>query len=355
MANKDDLLRKNAMFPSLITYQISDENSSSLLSKYPSQISPENQPCRPLSLGKATDIIRRKPNEADNVVQTLLSQKCRGGSESFLALIDLLQSKKEYELALSLNIHALSFLQKNGNLYATQIELLLQCCGALFASEKVQKTIEENYESCWTPRFCRAVCTFYWELAKDSEESKRAEIVKAGLLCAKDLQEKEPTSEWGYYWEVKLLRITSPREAETKLEQYVLRSPGPLREYTGDNHEELCCPRCCEMYIKTVLSRRVKLFELMIELVANKGLHDTKAMKLGELTPAEKEAASGLLAYFKDVKNMIEKWKNEAKAFDRLNKARYEEPFAEMFRKNVMESPEEYKKIKFDEEGTYHG
>lgn len=334
----DTLLSNNDVISFLLENPLS--NDYLLLIERSSQINSKKLSFEPVSLIKAIDIIRNKPDMADHVVWSIISQKRRGSSDSFLELIDLLQSEHQDASALVLNTYALSVTQICGDLYATEIELLLQWTDASSVFSIVQDIIGSKYDTCWTSRFCKAVCNFFWKVAKNSKPAEKVEFVNTGLRYAIDLQTKDPTSEWGYYWEVRLLWLVSPEEAAKRLRRYVvLAQPPPLINHIDDSKGELCCPRCCQMYIKGVLSRNTLSLH-QIEQVANKGYCDARMMENQELTPKEMVEVATLCDYFNSKIEWIKSF--QAKTSALLKNPPHEIPFVEKSRKNFIERQGKY-------------
>jgi len=300
----------------------------------------------PLSLKKALDVIRDNPNDADQVVWTIILQDRRGNSGSFLELIEWLQSKSQDGPALVLNTYALDINPNSGDLYATEMELLLHWADALSLRSIINEIIDKNYERCWTPRFCRAVCSFFWILAKDSS-SDRSEILKRGIQCAKKLQEEDPTSEWGYYWELSLLWLSSPKEASSKLAEYVISArPESFAKFVDDSKAKLCCPRCCQMYIELILSRN-PLLDWQIIKTAEKGMSDARSLFCQKLSHNEQKEIIELLKYFRE---KIEKMISSQKFAAELKKELPQEiSISNASRENIINSHEKYK-IRYDEE-----
>ena len=124
---------------------------------------------------------------------------------------------------------------------------------------------------------------------------KKAEVVREGIQYATDLQVNDPTSEWGYYWEVRMLWLISPNDAAKQLKNIVVfAQPPPFREHVRDSRMKLCCPRCCQLFIKNMLSLT------QIEHVIIKGYQDAFQMTYLELSPKERIEIADLLCYFMD-------------------------------------------------------
>jgi len=341
----DVLLSNNDVISFLLENPLSDDYL--FLIERSSQINSKKLSLMPVSLVNAIDVIRNKPNEADHVVWSIISQKRRGSSDSFLELIDLLQIEHKGASAFILNTYALSIAENSGDLYATEIELLLQWADAFSVSSIVQEIIGSKYDACWTPRFCKAVCNFFWNFAKNSTPTKKVEIVNIGLRYAMDLQTNDPTSEWGYYWEVRLLWLISPEGATKRLRRYVvLAQPPPFINYVDDRNGELCCPRCCQLYIKSVLSKNTLSFQ-QVEQVATKGYRDTLMMEKQDLPPQEKAEVEALLDYF--CCEMARTASLQTKTGDMLKKSPREILIADNPQENIFASQEKYK-TKFNEE-----
>lgn len=345
MTYVDALLSNNDVISFLLENSLSDDYL--FLIERSSQINSKKPSLTPVSLVSAIDLIRDKPDEADYVVWTIISQKRRGCSDSFLELIDLLQIEHKSASAFVLNTYALSITQNSGDLYATEIELLLQWADASSVYSLVQDIIRSKYDACWTPRLCKAACDFYWNFAKNSNPTEKAKLVNTGLRYAIDLQAKDPTSEWGYYWEVRLLWLLSPEEATKRLRRYVvLAQPPPFINHIDDHSGELCCPRCCRMYIKYVLSKNTLSFR-QIEQVAIKGYRDTLLAQKQELTSKEAAEVADMLDYFS---NEIERGNSsQPKVSDFLKKPPREIPFVGISQQTIIESQEKCK-TKFNEE-----
>lgn len=306
----------------------------------------KNRRYAPISLENAFDIIRSNSNEADDVVWTIIYQNRTGSIDSFLGLIDLLQKEHKNKSALVLNTYALSIFENSGDLHATEIELLLQWADASSISSIVQEIIETKYKTCWSPRFCRALCSFFWNLAKAMSPGKKAEVVREGIQYATDLQVNDPTSEWGYYWEVRMLWLISPNDAAKQLKNIVVfAQPPPFREHVRDSRMKLCCPRCCQLFIKNMLSLT------QIEHVIIKGYQDAFQMTYLELSPKERIEIADLLCYFRDE---LERWNSyQELATNLLNKPIREVP-AGISRENNFEYKER-NKTKFDKESQDYG
>lgn len=345
MTCSDALLSNNDVISFLLENPFPDDYL--FLIERSSQINSKKLSIEPVSLTKATDIIRQNPNMADHVVWSIISQKRRGSGDSFLELIDLLQMEHQEASALVLNTYALSVMRNCGDLYATEIELLLQWTDASSVFSIVYDIIESKYDIYWTTRFCKAVCDFFLNIAKNSQPTQKVEFVKTGLRYATDLQIKDPTSEWGYYWEVRLLWLVSPEEAAKKLRRYVvLGQPPPFINHIGDSKGELCCPRCCQMYIKDILSRNVLSLQ-QIEQVANKGYRDARMMEKQELTPKEAAEVVAMLDYFSKETGNGQSSQNRTSAL--LKNPSRKISFAKKSQQNIIESQEKYI-IKFNEE-----
>ena len=281
-------LLKNSLQDDFLFLKNRSLQNNSRMSEYP-----------PLSLKRALEIIRDNPNNADQVVWTIMLQERRGSSDSFLELIELLQSKSQDGPAFVLNTYALAINPDSGDLYATEIELMIQWADALSLRSIIEEIIDKNYERCWTPRFCRIVCGFFWNLAKDSSSDK-FEILKRGIQCAKKLQEEDPTSELGYYWEVSLIWLSSPEEASLKLAEYVIFSrPKVFERFVDDSKAKLRCPRCCQMYIELILSRNT-LLDWRIIKTAEKGMRDAHSLVCQKLSSNEQKEIAELLEYFRE-------------------------------------------------------
>lgn len=254
----------------------------------------------PITLRNATEIIRDNPDMADQVVKKIITQKRRGQSDAFFYLVDLLQSRGKDAAALFLNTHSLLIHENCGDLYAKQIELLLQWTDAATVHSIMKPVIDEKYKDCRSPRLTAALCGLFWHLAKDSTSTAQGKLVNTGLNYAIDLQKTAPENEWGYYWEIMLLQLTSPEEAENKLTQYVsLARPAPFSEHIKDTACKLLCPRCCQLYIIFVLSK-CRAYVRQIVHIAKKGQADAKYLSSRILLPTEKAEASRLYLYFTD-------------------------------------------------------
>lgn len=296
MADTNTLLSNNDIISFLLRNSLQDD--CLFLANHSQRIDFKNRQHVPVSLVNAIDIIRGNPNEADQVVWTIISQKRRGSSESFLELIDVLRVQAQDTPALILNTYALSIIENIGDLYATEIELLLQWTDALSVCPIVQDIISSKYQLCWSPRLGRSACNFFWHVAKNSPFEAAIEFVKKGLQCADDLQNKDALSEWGYYWEVRLLWLISPEKAAQKLSRYVvLAQPPPFMAQINDHKGELCCPRCCKMYITHILSKNLLAYH-QIERIATKGYQDSFLLTFQDLSPTEQKEVAKLLSYF---------------------------------------------------------
>lgn len=114
MADTNTLLSNNDIISFLLRNSLQDD--CLFLANHSQRIDFKNRQHVPVSLVNAIDIIRGNPNEADQVVWTIISQKRRGSSESFLELIDVLRVQAQDTPALILNTYALSIIENIGDI-----------------------------------------------------------------------------------------------------------------------------------------------------------------------------------------------------------------------------------------------
>lgn len=270
----------------------------------------------PTSIVNAIDIVESNPNQIGQVVQAIITRGLRGNDESILKLLDILRVQKEYKLAYGLSIYASQIFVNNGDIYAAEIESAIELTDALSAGSVIQRIIDSKYESCWSYRFGRAVCNFYWHIAKmNLSAAEKKKYVENGLSCARDLQMRNPKDEFGYFWEVELLWLIDPFEGARKLRRYVREAkPPPLLSLNEDSKTELSCPRCCELYIKRILSVNGQLAWQQIEECAIKGLADAFSLSFQELPPIEQAELSRLSAYFNNQIDRVTAMKKQSAA-----------------------------------------
>lgn len=256
---------------------------------------------REITIADAVEILREKPECAQELTEKIISQGQIGSDEDFLALIDLLRARHRIDLAYKMNRHAWQIFKYSGDFYANEIEMRLSMRNARTANEKVEDLLDERMMSCWTYRLGRAACSYYWHLAKITEPEKRRSYIKTGLSLARCLQREQPQNEWGYYWEIEFLWQENMEAACELLMKCLWRVPDQLLEQNQDSLEVLCCPRCCRLYIERVLSQTMSSDWSgdNIRQAAEKGLQYVAALYLRGPSALEEEELLGLDAFFR--------------------------------------------------------
>ena len=247
--------------------------------------------------------IRKTPRQAERIVRSITDKKLKGSDQQFLEIIDLLLDQGQNLLSLELCTYALPFCAKKGSFFAAQIEALLELNGEIAVSSKMIEEFNLEFQQYPIYRLGKAICRLLLSLAEIFPEQQQKEYAEKGLPYAETLKKMEPKNEFGYYFEVQLLRFIAPYEAEKRLSMYVmLGRPTDSAQPLVDSAERLNCPRCCDLYIKDyLLPRGMETALDLVKDVAEKGNFYSSWLLFQKLPAKEERELKALLKSFQEV------------------------------------------------------
>lgn len=247
--------------------------------------------------------IRKNPRQAERIVRSITDKKLKGSDQQFLEIIDLLLDQEQSILSLELCTYALDFCAKKGNFFAAQIEALLEINGEIAVSSEMIGNFDIEFQQYPTYRLGKAICRLFLSLAEIFPKSQQEEYAEKGLPYAETLKKMDPKNEFGYYFEVQLLRFIAPYEAEKRLSMYVmLGRPTDPAQPLMDSAERLNCPRCCDLYIKDyLLPRGMETALDLVKDVAEKGIFYSSWLLFQKLPAKEERELKALQKSFQEM------------------------------------------------------
>lgn len=267
--------------------------------------------------------IQIDPARAEEIVDTIIRENFRGKLEDFLKMIDLLSALKKPWLSRRLCEYAVTIGKINGDLYAAAIEAITDLGEEEELAKVIEDFIDSKYEKFPAYRFGKAICYFFYRVANASAPQEKRKYVQKGLDYANKLKSQDPRREFGYYWEVKLLKLVDPVAAEDKLSSYVRWGrPQEFSAHSMDTEERLMCPRCCRLLIEEYLSLKGPTASDEIKEVAQEGFDVSDwLLATGNLTDAEMIELRKLKSYFKKIKHIKDNERRERELRRKVQRA----------------------------------